>query len=37
MVTWSIITLRLNKAPTQLQEQAISILDALLKSATPRR
>lgn len=31
------ITLRLNKAPTQLQEQAISILDALLKSATPRR
>ena len=31
------ITLRLNKAPTELRDQAISILNALLQSSTGRR
>lgn len=31
------ITLRLNKAPPELRDQAISILNALLQTATARR
>ena len=31
------ITLRLNKAPLELRKQAIDILEALLKTAIPRR
>ena len=31
------ITLRLNKAPTELRDQAISILNALLQSSAGRR
>jgi len=31
------ITLRLNKAPPELRDQAISVINALLQSATTRR
>lgn len=31
------ITLRLNKAPPELRDQAVSIINALLQSAGPRR